>query len=172
MIRKCEPQDLNTIYEIINDASKAYQGAIPVDCWKDPYMPLDELEVEIDQGVSFWGYEAEGQLVGVMGIQPVQDITLIRHAYVRTKLRNHGIGKQLLFQLCQLTERPILIGTWADASWAIRFYQNNGFRLVGEEKDRLLMKYWSVSQRQIEVSVVLADEKWLANHPLKIKELS
>lgn len=170
MIRKCEPGDLNTIYEIVNDAAQAYQGVIPEDCWKTPYMPLDELEDEIAHGVSFWGYET-GQLMGVMGIQPVQDVTLIRHAYVRTQMRNRGIGEELLSHLRQLTERPILIGTWADAGWAIRFYQKNGFRLVEEEKDRLLRKYWSVSQRQIEVSVVLAGQKWFALESLKTKEL-
>ncbi len=171
MIRKCGSQDLNTIYEIINDAAQAYQGVIPEDCWKTPYMPLAELEDEIAHGVSFWGYEAEGRLVGVMGIQPVLDVTLIRHAYVRTALRHQGIGKQLLSHLCQLTERPILIGTWADASWAISFYQKNGFRLVEDVKDQLLMKYWSVSERQMDVSIVLADQKWSAITAINIKEM-
>ncbi|MGE5604751.1 MAG: GNAT family N-acetyltransferase [Bacteroidota bacterium] len=171
MIRKCEPGELKTIYEIVNDAAQAYHGVIPEDCWKEPYMPLDELEDEIAHAVTFWGYEIEGQLVGVMGIQPVQDVTLIRHAYVRTEMRNRGIGGELLSHLRQLTERPILIGTWADANWAIRFYQKNDFRLVGEEKDRLLTKYWSVPPRQIEVSVVLADQKWFALTSLQTKEL-
>lgn len=162
MIRKCEPQDLNMICEIINDAAQAYRGVIPTDCWKEPYMPLVELQHEIDNGVNFWGYEVEERLVGVMGIQSVLDVTLIRHAYVRTEIRNHGIGGKLLTHLRQLTERPILIGTWAHANWAIGFYQKNGFRLVNDDKDRLLNKYWIAPQRQMEVSVVLVDEKWFA----------
>ncbi len=170
MIRKCGPQDLDIIYEIINDAAQTYQGVIPEDCWKTPYMPLAELEDEIAHGVSFWGYETEEGLAGVMGIQPVQDVTLIRHAYVRTELRNRGIGGELLSHLRQLTQGPILIGTWADADWAIHFYQKNGFQLVSEGTDRLLTKYWSVSQRQIEVSVVLADQKWFALESLITKE--
>lgn len=163
MIRKCEPQDLGTICEIINDAAQAYLGVIPADCLKEPYMPLAELQHEIDNGVSFWGYEVEQRLAGVMGIQSVLDVTLIRHAYVRTEMRNHGIGRQLLSHLRQLTERPILIGTWADANWAIGFYRKNGFNLVTDNKERLLQKYWIAPQRQIDVSVVLADQKWFAS---------
>ena len=124
-------------------------------------MPKEELRHEIDDGVVFWGYEEDGELVGVMGIQQVQDVTLIRHAYVRTAQRNQGIGRRLLSRLRTLTERPILIGTWADAVWAIRFYEKHGFRRVSpEEKVRLLKKYWSIPERQVETSVVLAGPRW------------
>jgi GNAT superfamily N-acetyltransferase len=149
------------IYQIINDAAQAYKGVIPEDCWKEPYMSKDELRHEMDEGVVFWGYEEDGELVAVTGIQYVQDVTLIRHAYVRTAKRNQGIGGRLLSYLRKQTTRPILIGTWADAVWAIRFYEKHGFRLVSSEvKDRLLGEYWSIPARQIETSVVLADQKW------------
>jgi len=149
------------IYEIINDAAQAYNGVIPPDCWKEPYMSKDELRYEMDAGVTFWGYEEDGRLVGVMGIQHVQDVTLIRHAYVRTGQQHRGIGGQLLSYLRTQTVYPVLVGTWADAIWAIRFYEKHGFRLVSsEEKDRLLRKYSSIRERQIETSVVLADQKW------------
>ena len=161
MIRQCDDSEFEMIYEIINDAAQAYKGVIPVDRWKEPYMSKDELRHERDEGVIFWGYEEDGELVGVTGIQHVQDVTLIRHAYVRTAKRNQGIGGKLLSHLRKQTTRPILIGTWADAVWAIRFYEKHGFQLVSsEEKDRLLRKYWSVPERQIETSVVLADQKW------------
>ena len=162
MIRQCEEGDFEPIYSIINDAAQAYKGVIPADCWKEPYMSEDELQHEMDEDVVFWGYEEDGALIGVMGIQHVQDVTLIRHAYVRITKQNRGIGGKLLSYLRQETTRPILIGTWADAVWAIRFYENHGFRPVSpEEKDRLLREYWSVPERQIETSVVLADRKWL-----------
>jgi N-acetylglutamate synthase-like GNAT family acetyltransferase len=158
MIRQCGNQDFERIYEIVNDAARAYQGIIPADRWKDPYMPREELRHEIDHGVVFWGYEESGELVGVMGIQNVQDVTLIRHSYVRTANRNQGIGGKLLTYLRQLTDRPILIGTWAEATWAIEFYEKHGFHKVNkEEKNRLLRKYWSIPERQIETSVVLAE---------------
>ena len=158
MIRPCEADDLETIYEIVNDAAQVYKGVIPADRWHEPYMPREELEHEIDDGVRFWGYEENGELVGVMGIQDVQDVTLIRHAYVRTARRGQGIGGRLLAHLRTLTDRPILIGTWAAAIWAIRFYEKHGFRLVTEEeKNRLLKKYWSIPERQVETSVVLAE---------------
>ena len=125
-------------------------------------MSRDELQHEIDNGVVFWGYEEDGELVGVMGIQNVKDVTLIRHAYVRTEKQNQGIGGKLLINLLKKTTRPVLVGTWADAVWAIRFYEKHGFRLVSpEEKDILLRNYWSVPERQIETSVVLVDRKWL-----------
>jgi N-acetylglutamate synthase-like GNAT family acetyltransferase len=147
--------------DIINDAAQAYRGVIPADCWCEPYMPKAELEQELEAGVVFWGFESQGELVGVMGIQPVQDVTLIRHAYVRTVSRNQGIGSHLLAHLRTLTDHPILIGTWATATWAIRFYQKHGFRLVTPaEKNRLLRKYWTISDRQVETSVVLAEPKW------------
>jgi GNAT superfamily N-acetyltransferase len=124
-------------------------------------MSRDELQHEMADGVSFSGYEEDGQLLGVMGIQPVQDVTLIRHAYVRTARRGQGIGSQLLEHLRDQTDRPILMGTWADAQWAVRFYQRHGFQLVTpEEKNRLLRKYWKIPDRQVETSVVLADERW------------
>jgi GNAT superfamily N-acetyltransferase len=158
MIRKCENSDFETICSIINDAAIAYKDIIPDDRWKEPYMPREELRHEIDDGVLFWGYEEEGVLMGVMGIQDVRDVTLIRHAYVRTAERGKGIGGKLLSKLKRMTDRPLLIGTWADALWAIRFYQKHGFRLVTQqEKDRLLKTYWNIPDRQIETSVVLAE---------------
>ena len=157
MIRECLEDDFEAIYEIINDAAQAYRGIIPPDRWHDPYMPREELREEISTGVAFLGYEKEGELAGVMGTQDVQDVTLIRHAYVRTALRNQGIGGELLGQIMDGATRPVLIGTWADAFWAIRFYERHGFTVVSpEEKERLLRKYWSVPDRQIVTSVVLA----------------
>ncbi len=162
MIRKCENSDFEEIYSIINDAAIAYKGVIPDDRWKEPYMSREELQHEIDDGVTFWGYEEEGVLMGVMGIQDVQDVTLIRHAYVRTAKRGKGIGGELLSRLKCMTDRPLLIGTWADALWAIRFYQKHGLRLVTkQEKDRLLKRCWTIPDRQIETSVVLAELSYL-----------
>jgi GNAT superfamily N-acetyltransferase len=158
MIRQCNKDDFEAIYAIINDAAMAYEGIIPADRWKTPYMPREELRHEIASDAIFWGYEEGGRLIGVMGIQDVQDVTLIRHAYVRTARRNQGIGGMLLKKLLLKTARPILIGTWADAIWAIRFYEKHGFRLVTpQEKDMLLNRYWSIPERQVETSVVLAD---------------
>jgi GNAT superfamily N-acetyltransferase len=160
-IRPCDDADFEAIYSIINDAAQAYRGVIPADRWHEPYMPDDELREQIAAGVRFWGYEEWGDLIGVMGIQQVQDVTLIRHAYVRTAQRNRGIGSRLLSLLRRQTTRPILIGTWADAVWAVRFYEKHGFRRVPpEEKDRLLGRYWSIPRRQVETSVVLADQNW------------
>ena len=157
MIRECLEDDFEAIYEIINDAAQAYRGIIPPDRWHDPYMPRKELLEEISSGVVFLGYEKEGELVGVMGTQDLQDVTLIRHAYVRTAHRNQGIGGELLGQIMDRATRPVLIGTWADAFWAIRFYERHGFKVVSPgEKERLLRKYWSVPDRQIVTSVVLA----------------
>lgn len=161
MIRPCDNNDFESIYSIINDAAKAYEGVIPEDRWKEPYMPKEELRHEMDEGVLFWGYDEGGQLVGIMGIQHIQDVTLIRHAYVLTTRQNQGLGGKLLSELRGQSNRPILIGTWADAVWAIRFYQKHGFRLVSqEEKNRLLKRYWSIPKRQVETSVVLADRRW------------
>jgi GNAT superfamily N-acetyltransferase len=158
MIRLCRDDDFDAIYEIVNDAAQAYRGVIPPDRWKEPYMPVEELRHEIADGVTFWGEELGGRLVGVMGIQDVGDVTLIRHAYVRTACRNQGIGGRLLAHLRTLSRRPILMGTWADAVWAVRFYEKHGFRLVTPaEKDRLLRKYWKIPERQVETSVVLAE---------------
>jgi len=158
MIRQCNDEDFGSIYSIINDAATVYKGIIPADRWKDPYMSMDELKHEINEGVVFWVIEDDGELAGVMGIQNVKDVTLIRHAYVRTAKRNQGIGSELLAFLRTLTTSPILIGTWADAVWAIRFYEKHGFHLVSHaEKTRLLKKYWSIPERQVETSVVLAE---------------
>jgi N-acetylglutamate synthase-like GNAT family acetyltransferase len=162
MIRPCTDKDFDAICTVINDGAEAYKGVIPTDCWHEPYMPATELQEAIGQGVRFSGYEHDGLLVGVMGIQPVQDVTLIRHAYVRTSHRRHGIGGQLLRHLLTQTDRPVLIGTWASSDWAIRFYQKHGFQLVTPaEKDRLLRKYWRIPDRQIETSVVLADRRYM-----------
>ena len=162
-IRKCAEQDFDFILTIINDGATAYCGVIPADRWRVPYMTRDELRQEIEHGVEFWGYEAGGGLLGVMGIQDVQDVTLIRHAYVRPTSQKLGIGAQLLAHLRKLAAMPVLIGTWADAVWAIRFYEKHGFaRVTRQEKERLLRKYWSIPERQVETSVVLADERWRA----------
>jgi N-acetylglutamate synthase-like GNAT family acetyltransferase len=161
MIRRCDDKDLDVVLQIINDAAQAYRGVIPADRWKDPYMSKEYFRHEMDAGVAFWGYEEDGDLIGVMGIQDVQDVTLIRHAYVRTAQRNKGIGGTLLSHLKTLSIRPTLVGTWAAADWAIRFYEKHGFRLVTrEEKERLLRQYWKIPERQTETSVVLADRKW------------
>ena len=163
MIRDCVSTDFEAIYEIINDAAQAYRGIIPPDRWHEPYMPREELREEIAAGVAFLGYEQDGELAGVMGIQDIQDVTLIRHAYVRTAQRSRGIGGELLARIMDDAVRPVLIGTWADAVWAVRFYERHGFKVVStQEKERLLRKYWSVPGRQIETSVVLADQAWFA----------
>ena len=161
MIRRCQEADVAAVFAIINDAARAYQGVIPLDQWHEPYMPSDQLEGEIADGVEFWGCEEQGELVGVMGIQDRGDVCLIRHAYVRPDRQQAGIGTQLLRHLEATTEKPILIGTWADAAWAVAFYQRNGYRLLTEaEKNRLLRTYWRIPERQVETSVVLADRKW------------
>ena len=163
MIRECVAADFEAIFQVINDAAQAYKGVIPEDRWMEPYMPREELREEISAGVAFLGYEEEGELTGVMGTQDIQDVTLIRHAYVRTARHNRGIGGQLLARIMERATRPVLIGTWSDALWAVRFYEHRGFTVVStQEKERLLKKYWSVPDRQIETSVVLADEKWFA----------
>jgi GNAT superfamily N-acetyltransferase len=160
MIRRCDEGDFEVIWQIINDGAQAYKGVIPQDHWKEPYMSRLELRHEIRDGVEFWGFEEGGELGGVMGIQPVKDVTLIRHAYVRSQRRNSGIGGRLLAHLRGLTDSPVLIGTWADASWAIRFYEKHGFHQVApEEKNRLAKAYWTVPDEQMAVSVVLADSQ-------------
>jgi N-acetylglutamate synthase-like GNAT family acetyltransferase len=161
VIRRCDDRDFELIRTIINDGAQAYRGIIPADRWTEPYMSREKLQHEIDDGVVFWGFEEAGSIAGVMGLQQVQDVTLIRHAYVRTSSQNRGIGAQLLSHLRELATGPVLIGTWAAASWAIRFYERHGFQIVDtEEKNRLLKKYWTVPERQIETSVVLADQRW------------
>ncbi len=163
MIRDCGPGDFDAMLAIINDAARAYRGIIPADRWVEPYMPAAELETEIAAGVTFRGAARDGVLIAVMGVQPVRDVVLIRHAYVRTDLRNQGTGGRLLADLMAVIDRPVLVGTWAAAEWAIRFYQKHGFRLTTPaRKDRLLRAYWSIPERQIETSVVLADPRWFA----------
>ncbi|TXJ26802.1 MAG: N-acetyltransferase [Chitinophagaceae bacterium] len=157
MITKSRKSDCKDIYEIINDAAIAYKGIIPEDRWHEPYMSEQELQDQFEDGVQFWCYRDGHRIVGVMGIQDKGDVTLIRHAYVRTIARNKGIGSKLLNHLSELTAKPILIGTWTDASWAISFYIKHGYKLVShDEKERLLRKYWKIPLRQIEASVVLA----------------
>jgi GNAT superfamily N-acetyltransferase len=159
MLRRCEDQDFEEIYAIINDGAQAYRGVIPPDRWKEPYMSHGELRREIDAGVAFWGFEQGRQLLGVMGLQEVGEVTLIRHAYTRTQHQRQGIGAHLLRLLCDRTQKPVLIGTWQSASWAIAFYQKHGFRLVSQEqKDTLLKTYWNVPTRQVETSVVLSNQ--------------
>lgn len=145
------------IAEVINDAATAYRGVIPADRWREPYMPLDELRAEIAAGVQFWGIRREGRLLGVMGLQRARDVSLIRHAYTRTAEQGGGVGSALLEHLKRASHRRLLIGTWKAATWAIRFYERRGFhRVSDEEKDRLLRRYWTVPERQIEESVVLS----------------
>jgi len=163
MIRQCTDSDFEAIYEIINDAAQAYKGVIPEDRWHEPYMSRIQLRREMEDRVRFWGIEEERVLVGVMGIQDKGDVCLIRHAYIKTSRRKEGIGTRLLRHLESMTEKSILIGTWADATWAIRFYQKNGYRLLSEaEKNDLLRKYWNIPGQQVQTSVVLADRKWSA----------
>jgi GNAT superfamily N-acetyltransferase len=158
MIRRCTEDDHDEILAIVNAAAEAYRGVIPADRWHDPYMPASELEAEIAAGIVFWGYEDGGELVGVMGIQPLEDVDLIRHAYVRPGRQRGGVGRALIEHLRREATKPVLVGTWAAAEWAIAFYRRNGFTQVSpEEKDRLLRTYWSIPERQIETSVVLRD---------------
>lgn len=160
MIRKSKDSEIETIYEIINDAAMAYENIIPADRWKYPYMDMPELKEQMEDGVFFYCYEQNNEVLGVMGIQDKGDVKLIRHAYVKTKERKTGIGTKLLKFLTENQTDPILIGTWKDAVWAINFYLKNGFRLVGEkEKNTLLKKYWKIPERQVETSVVLTNEK-------------
>jgi GNAT superfamily N-acetyltransferase len=157
MIRSLLPSDFDAILKVINDAAQAYKGIIPEDRWKEPYMSAEELKREIGAGVRFYGWVEGGRLLGVTGIQSIKDTTLIRHAYVLPERQRKGIGARLLEYLVGLAQTPeILVGTWADATWAIRFYEKHGFKLVMfEEKDRLLRRYWNIPERQIKTSVVL-----------------
>jgi len=161
MIRKCQDTDSSEIWGIINDSAQAHKGVIPDDCWQDPYMPMDELKAEMEAGIVFWGWEEADVLQAVMGIQDKGDVALIRHSYIRTSRRNQGIGKTLLHFVESTTAKPILIGTWATALWAIAFYERNGYSLLkASEKDRLLRTYWTIPDRQREASVVLAHARW------------
>ncbi|RZN40533.1 MAG: N-acetyltransferase [Methanophagales archaeon ANME-1-THS] len=161
MIRKLLPTEIDRILEVINDGAQAYKGIIPADRWKEPYMSADELEGDLKAGLTFFGWEENDVVLGVMGIQPVEDTTLIRHAYVRTDYQGRGIGSRLLEHLLQRAKTTeILTGTWAAAIWAIRFYEKYGFILVSrDEKDKLLRRYWRIPERQVETSVVLRLKK-------------
>ncbi len=160
-IRRAGPADVPAIDAVINAAAQAYRGVIPADRWHEPYMPRDELGREIAAGVVFFLLEENSQVAGVMGIQDKGDVALVRHAYVAPAMQRKGVGRRLLRHLENLTRKPVLIGTWAAASWAVDFYVRNGFAVVSPaDKERLLRKYWSIPERQIETSVVLADRRW------------
>ena len=162
LIRKSVEADSAAMLAIVNDAAQAYRGVIPADRWREPYMPADELAEEIAGGVVFWVAEQDGRLLGVMGIQDKGAVALVRHAYVAPNIQRKGVGTRLLRHVQGLAGKPILIGTWADASWAIEFYRRNGFTVVpSNHKNRLLRTYWSIPARQIETSVVLADGAWM-----------
>jgi GNAT superfamily N-acetyltransferase len=157
-IRRCGEEDLATMLAIVNAAAEAYRGVIPADRWHEPYMPETELREEMAAGVEFWGLEIDNQLAGVMGVQPVRDVDLIRHAYVRPGLQRHGVGAELIEHLRRRSARRMLVGTWAAATWAITFYERHGFVLVAPERAAaLLREYWTIPARQIETSVVLAN---------------
>lgn len=156
-IRRCRDDERAAIVAIVNAAAEAYRGVIPADRWREPFMPLEELEGEIAAGVAFWGYEADRELVGIMGIQRVRDVDLIRHAYVSPGSQGRGVGGGLLEHLARSTGRRMLVGTWAAADWAIRFYRGHGFELASPERSASLLRtYWTIPERQIETSVVLA----------------
>lgn len=156
MIRRCTEADVPVIEAIINEAAQKYRGVIPADCWHEPYMSRAELEREIAAGVEFSGWEEHGELIGVMGVQRVKDATLIRHAYVRSNHQGTGVGSKLLQAFSDQVTGKMLIGTWSAASWAIRFYQGHGFRLVaGDQKNQMLDSYWTITPRQRDTSVVL-----------------
>jgi N-acetylglutamate synthase-like GNAT family acetyltransferase len=158
VIRGCTESDIESIWTVINDGAQAYRGSIPSDRLHDPYMSRDQLHAEIADGVRFWAFEDGRGIAAVMGLQYVQDVTLIRHAYVRMERQREGIGSRMLNELRALARGPVLIGTWADATWAIRFYERHGFHVVShEEKERLLRKYWTIPERQVETSVVLSE---------------
>lgn len=161
IIRRCESAELDEVCRVVNDAAEAYRGTIPSDRWHDPYMSREELQGEVDAGVVFWGTFENELLLGVMGLQQVADVALIRHAYTRTASQGRGVGTALLECLSNQADRPMLVGTWRAATWAIRFYERHGFRLVtDQQKDVLLRRYWSIPERQVEESVVLADARW------------
>jgi GNAT superfamily N-acetyltransferase len=163
MIRLVRSDETGIVWHIINEAAQAYKGVIPADCWHEPYMPAEELSGELEAGVAFWGYELDGRLAGVMGRQDRGEVVLIRHAYVLPAYQRRGLGAHLLRHLAQSMAKPLLVGTWAAADWAVRFYEKHGFRLVSpQEKERLLRTYWTISDRQIETSVVLADTKFFS----------
>jgi GNAT superfamily N-acetyltransferase len=157
-IHPCGDDERAAILAIVNTAAEAYRGVIPADRWHEPYMDVRELDAEVADGVAFWGYYSDGVLIGVMGIQRLDDVDLIRHAYVLPGHQGRGVGGQLLLHLRRLSSRRMLVGTWAAAEWAIRFYRHNGFELVSPETRTALLKtYWTIPERQIETSVVLAN---------------
>ena len=161
-IRRIRQEDLRVALAIVNEAARAYRGVIPTDRWHEPYMSRDELEKEIADGVNFWVAEEDGSLLGVMGMQDKGDVALVRHAYIAPTVQRKGVGTKLLRHVTGLASKPILVGTWARASWAIEFYRRHGFTVVSNrEKDTLLRRYWSIPARQIETSVVLADGSWM-----------
>jgi GNAT superfamily N-acetyltransferase len=163
-IRTTGDRDFAAILAIVTDAAQAYRGVIPPDRWREPYMPPDELAEEIAHGVVFWAAEEDGRLLGVMGIQDKGEVALVRHAYVAPQAQRAGVGTSLLRHIEGLAAKPVLIGTWAAAKWAIDFYLRNGYTLVSPaDKDALLARYWSVPARQVETSVVLADRRWTAS---------
>lgn len=167
MIRNCTADDFEEIFNIINDAAMAYKRAIPADCWHEPYMTKEELQTQLDVGVRFSCYVENNEVLGVMGIQDRGEVELIRHAYVRTRVRNRGIGSLLLGDLIGKCDKPILVGTWQAAVWAIHFYEKHGFCLVDEvERNHLLRKYWTIPDRQLHTSVVLIDQKYRQINPL------
>ena len=162
MIRQSREDDLTAVLAVINDAAQAYKGVIPADRWHEPYMPAAELAQEIAAGVRFWVAEQDGRVIGVMGIQDKGEVALVRHAYVATVLQRKGVGAGLLKHVQGLTQKPMLIGTWRDATWAIDFYRRNVFTLLSDsDKDELLRRFWSIPARQAETSVVLADQRWM-----------
>jgi GNAT superfamily N-acetyltransferase len=155
-IQMCSTSEHHAIGLAINDASKAYHGVIPADCWKSPYMSEAELEAEIADGVLFWGLSVRSVLVGVMGLQHRDGVDLIRHSYVRRSWQGKGIGCALLAEVERHSKTQILVGTWAQATWAIGFYQANGYRLLDNSNKRVLLEqYWQIPARQARASVVL-----------------
>jgi GNAT superfamily N-acetyltransferase len=161
MIRKLNPTDFTQILHVVNDAAEAYKGVIPDDQWREPYMSTEELKEEIENGITFYGWTENNTLVAVMGIQPIHEVTLIRHAYVLTSRQRTGIGTKLLNHLLNITQTPVvLVGTWETAHWAIRFYEKHGFKLqTRQQTNTLLRKHWTITERQIETSVVLKLKK-------------
>ncbi len=165
MIRSCTQADFSAILAIIIDAAGKYKGVIPSECWHEPYMTAEQLKKEMDSGVVFYGYEENGKLVGVMGLQEFPEVTLIRHAYVLTALQGKGIGGKLLKHLLAMTKKPVLIGTWRDTDWSIKFYEKHGFRVLQKRDiNEQLRQYWNITDAHRDNSVVLADEKWFKQH--------
>ena len=157
MITEYTKKDISDILYVINDAALKYRGVIPSDCWHEPYMSEQELIIEFNNGVHMFGYSISDILIGVMGIQELNDVTLIRHAYTLTNYQGAGVGKSLLKYLLQTNQSTnFLVGTWRDATWAIQFYEKFGFVLQTEKRtSQLLKKYWKISSNQIDNSVVL-----------------